>query len=563
MSDLPTPDFRALFESAPGLYLVLTPDLTIVGASDAYLRATMTTRNSIIGRNIFEVFPDNPADPEASGTRNLRASLTRVLQHRRPDTMAVQKYDIRRPDTDGGAFEERYWSPVNSPVLRGDTVTYIIHRVEDVTEFVRLEQEGVTLATDEKDLGSLVKALALRQRETEAARAEAEAAGRAKDAFLMRVSNELRAPLTPIFGWTRLLRNGVLDPEKTAHALDVIDRSIEKQQQLIQELIDVSRAMSGTIRLDVIPLRVADVLGSVIDTLRPAAEAGGVQLNILFDSNDSSMAMGDPHRLHQALWHVVFNAVKFTPAGGHVEVDLSHRGMTIEIGVRDSGQGIDPEVLPRVFERFRVADGPHENPGLGLGLNIARHLVELQGGTIQAESAGAGHGSTFCITLPLTDATRDATGGPGTVPQRSTRRINLTGVSVLVIEDEPDTRDLVSFILELSGAHVTSVESAAQAFSAISHSRPDVIISDIALPGMDGYAFLRRLRQSPLAPPVIALTAYGDPDSPEEMLREGFRIFLSKPVDPTSLADAVATLARGEEGEIKERSKTVKHHKAI
>src|SRR5215208_23094 len=166
MSGLPTPDFRALFESAPGLYLVLAPDFTIVAVSDAYLQATMTTRHAIVGRHIFEVFPDNPADPDATGTTNLRASLTRVLQHRRPDTMAVQKYDIRRPDADGQAFEERYWSPVNSPVLRDDAVVYIIHRVEDVTEFVRLEQDGVNLAANGHDLGGLVKALALRQRET-------------------------------------------------------------------------------------------------------------------------------------------------------------------------------------------------------------------------------------------------------------------------------------------------------------------------------------------------------------------------------------------------------------
>jgi signal transduction histidine kinase/CheY-like chemotaxis protein len=556
MSGVPTPDFRALFEAAPGLYLVLAPDFTIVAASDAYLHATMTTRQSIVGRNIFDVFPDNPADPDATGTRNLRASLTRVLQHRRPHTMAVQKYDIRRPDGEGGAFEERYWSPINSPVLRGDTVAYIIHRVEDVTEFVRLEQEGVALGTDQHDLGSLVKALALRQRETEAARAEAEAAGRAKDAFLMRVSNELRAPLTPIFGWTRLLRNGALDPEQAAHAIDVIDRGIETQQQMIQQLIDVSRAMSGTIRIDLLRVRLADVLESALDTLRPAAEARGVHLHASFDSNNPLAVMGDEHRLRQALWHVVFNAVKFTPSGGRVEVDLLYGAQFVEIVVRDSGQGIDPQVLPRVFERFRETEAPHDKPGLGLGLNIARHLIELQGGTIRAESAGLGHGSTFRVMLPLADTTAVGSSSPGAVERRPAARIDLTGIGVLVIEDEPDTRDLLSVILELCGARVTSVESAAQAFAAMSHSRPDVIVSDIALPGMDGRAFLRRLRQTPHAPPVIALTAYGNPDDPEEMLREGFKIFLPKPVDPTALAEAVATLAGRDERGFKEQSKT-------
>jgi signal transduction histidine kinase/CheY-like chemotaxis protein len=548
MSGLPAPDFRALFESAPGLYLVLTPDFTIVAVSDAYLRATMTTRESIVDRNIFEVFPDNPADSAPTGTRNLRASLNRVLQQRRPDTMAVQKYDIRRPEAEGDGFEERYWSPINFPVLQGDAVAYIIHRVEDVTEFVRLEQDGVKLATDENDVGSLVKALAFRQRETEAARAQAEAAGRAKDAFLMRVSNELRAPLTPIFGWTRLLRNRALDPDQTAHALDVIDRSIETQQRMIQELIDVSRAMSGTIRIDVGPVRIAELLDSAVDAVRPAAETRGVHLHASFEPNDPMTAMGDPPRVHQVLSHVLFNAVKFTSSGGHVEVELSRDGGVVEILVRDSGQGIDRQVLPRIFERFGTSDALHDSPGLGVGLNIAKHLIELQGGTIRAESPGHGQGSTFRVTLPLAEATAVATRRSGAASSRwPGPRVDLNGVTVLVLEDEPDARDLLSVILEVSGAHVTAVESGAAALEAVARSRPDVVISDIVMPGIDGYAFMRKLRQSPHPPPVIALTAYGTPERPEAMLREGFRIFLSKPVDPPALVGAVANLARGKE----------------
>ena len=539
-----TPDFRALFEAAPGLFLVLTPDFTIVAVSDAYLKATMTTREAIVGRNIFDVFPDNPADPQATGTRNLRASLTRVLQFRRPDTMAVQKYDIRRPEAEGGGFEERSWSPVNSPVIEHDAVAYIIHCVEDVTEFVRLEQEGIKLAATGQDVGSLAKALATRQRETEAARAEAEAAGRAKDEFLMRISSELRTPLTPIFGWTRLLRNSGLDAQQTAHALDVIDRGIETQQRLIQELIDVSRAMSGAIRIERGPLYVADAVELAMDAVGPAAESRNVQMNASFDPNDPTVVIGDLSRLRQALWHVLSNGVKFTPSGGRVDVAVARRDGQAEIVIRDSGEGIDPGVLPRIFERFRNAEGTQENPGLGVGLNIARHLIELHGGTISADSAGRGSGSTFVVRLPLADANVEAVSNPRGTPRDTTPPISLDGVEVLVVEDEPDTRDLLSVVLELSGAQVTAVESAEAALEAIAQSRPDVIISDIAMRGTDGYALVRMIRQAPDPPPVIALTAYGYPEDPEEMLRQGFRVFLSKPVEPSSVVEAVAALAR-------------------
>ncbi len=518
MSSVPTPDFRILFESVPGLYLVLSPDFTIVAVSDAYLSATMTTRAAIVGRDIFDVFPDNPAEPEATGTRNLRASLVRVLEHRRPDTMAVQKYDIRRPEAEGGGFEERYWSPVNSPVLeKNGAVAYIIHRVEDVTEVVRLEREGTTLA----------------------------AAGRAKDAFLTRVSNELRAPLTPIFGWTRLLRDTGLNPQQTAHALDVIDRSIEAQQRLIEELIDVSRAMSGTIRLDVAPLRLADILDAAIDTLRPAADARAVRITASAAQDDQLTAMGDPYRLHQAVWHLLSNAVKFTPSGGRVEVSLSRESGAALITVQDSGEGLDPQALARVFEPFPDAGSTHDRPGLGVGLNIARHLVELHGGTIAADSPGRGYGSTFRIRLPLADATV-AEGSTQSESGRQQIHAHLDGVTVLVVDDEPDTRDLLIFVLELAGARVSAVESVMAALDAIVRSRPDVVISDIAMPGPDGYALIRELARSPHPPPVIALTAYGNADDPQQMLRAGFRIYLSKPVEPASLVDAVASLARPE-----------------
>jgi signal transduction histidine kinase len=570
-SDLQTPDFRKLFESAPGLYLVLTPDLTIVAVSDAYLRATMTRREEILGRGLFDVFPDNPDDPEATGVKNLSASLNRVLQNRVPDAMPVQKYDVRRPAAEGGQFEERYWSPVNSPVFgEGGRVAYIIHRVEDVTDFVRLKQQGSEQFKITEELRTRaehmeaeiyrrkVEVQAVRElnERLEAAREEAEAANRVKDEFLATLSHELRTPLTAIFGWARMLSAGGLDEAAARRGIESIERNAKAQSQLIEDILDVSRITSGKLRLEVRPVNLADVVEEAIDAVLPAAEAKGVRLRRVLDSEENIVS-GDPARLQQVVWNLLSNAVKFTPRGGRIQIRLERTDSHAEVVVSDTGQGIRPDVLPHVFERFTQADSSSTRTygGLGLGLSIVRHLVEMHGGTVEAESAGEGLGATFTVRLPLTalrtlDLSADverrvhpAAGGevdfkcpPG-----------LDGLRVLVVDDEQDTCELVRVMLEKCGARVITARSAAEGLAALERERPDVLVSDLGMPGEDGYALIRKVRALPAGrggqTPAAALTAYSRAEDRLRVLRSGFQIHVPKPVEPVELVTVIATLA--------------------
>ncbi|MCA1576632.1 MAG: response regulator [Acidobacteria bacterium] len=566
-----TPDFHKLFESAPGLYLVLAPDLTIVAVSNAYLRATMTRREEILGRGLFDVFPDNPNDPEATGVKNLSASLDRVLRNRVPDAMAVQKYDVRRPAAEGGQFEERYWSPVNSPVFgEGGEVAYIIHRVEDVTDFVRLKQQGVAQDKLTEELRTRaehmetevyrrkVEVQAVRElnEKLEAARAEAEAANRVKDEFLATLSHELRTPMTAIFGWARLLSAGGLDEAAARRGIESIERNAKAQSQLIEDILDVSRIATGKLRLEVRPVNLADVVQEAIDAVIPAAAAKGVRLRRVLDSGANVVA-GDPVRLQQVIWNLVSNAVKFTPKGGCVEIRLEHTDSHAEVVVSDTGQGIRSEVLPHVFERFRQADSSSTRTygGLGLGLAIVRQIVEMHGGTAEVESAGERLGAIFTVRLPLMALgtfdlspdgerrTHSAAGGevdfkcpPG-----------LDGLRVLVVDDEQDTCDVVRAMLEKCGARVITACSAAEGLAALERERPDVLASDLGMPGEDGYSLIRKVRALPAerggSTPAAALTAYARPEDRLRVLRAGFQIHIGKPVDPVELVTVVATLA--------------------
>ncbi|MCA1634436.1 MAG: response regulator [Acidobacteria bacterium] len=718
------PDFRVLFESAPGLYLVLTPDFTIVAASDAYLQATLTKREEILGRGIFDVFPDNPDDPTTMGVANLRASLERVLQSGVPDAMALQKYDIPRTEAGGGGFEEKYWSPVNSPVLGVDgRVVYIIHRVEDVTEFVRLKQQGIEqhrfneglrthadqmeaevylraqeVAAANRELSAAVgvlkaeiaereraKATLHREREflkvllenmedgivacdaegiltlfnratrefhglpdellpaerwaehydlfladgeTRMAREEiplfralqgeqvrnaemviapkrgprrrllasgqalfsatgeklgavvvmhdittqrqaeeerahliqerearktAEESNSLKDEFLATLSHELRTPLTAILGWTSMLGAGLLDEQTTARALSTIHRNARAQNQLIDDLLDVSRIITGKLRLDVSTIELAQVIEAAVDAVRPAAEAKGIRLQVLLDPQVGAVS-GDAARLQQVFWNLLTNAVKFTPKGGRVQVRLERINSHLEITVSDTGKGIDLEFLPHVFDRFRQADqkSTRTHGGLGLGLSIVRQIVELHGGSVHAESEGEGQGATFVVQLPLMVMRREVekqerrhpTAGGGLSldcpPQ-------LDHLRVLIVDDEEDTRDLLRAVLEQCGSEVVTAGSATEALEALEKSKPDVLISDIGMPEEDGYALISKIRALPTEcggkVPAIALTAYARTEDRVRALVAGFQVHLPKPIEPVELVAVVASLA--------------------
>jgi len=382
-------------------------------------------------------------------------------------------------------------------------------------------------------------------RASQDARAGAEKANRAKDEFLATLSHELRTPLTPILGWTVMLRSGTLDPAAIHRGLEVIERNVRAQTQLIGDLLDVSRIITGKLRLEVSPIAVVPVVEAGVEAVRPSAEAKEITLVVDLASELPTIA-ADPDRLQQVVWNLVSNAVKFTPQGGRIEVRLRKEGSCLRLAVTDNGKGIEPEFLPHVFERFRQADSTstRSHGGLGLGLAIVRHLVELHGGTVQAESAGIGQGSTFTVRLPLT---APLPGPAPPKPEAADPDVRLDGVRVMVVEDENDVRDFLSMSLVHYGAEVTAFATTADALVAVEATRPDVLVSDIGMPGEDGYAFIRRVRA--LGPdrggqvPAAALTAYAKGEDGERVLSAGFQVHLPKPVQPADLANVVATLA--------------------
>jgi PAS domain S-box-containing protein len=377
----------------------------------------------------------------------------------------------------------------------------------------------------------------------------AHVANRTKDEFLATVSHELRTPLNAVLGWSRLLRGGALDETKRERALETIERNALAQVRLIEDLLDVSRIVSGKLRLNVQSVELASVIESAVDAVRPAADAKGIRLGVLLD-RDAGPIMGDGGRILQVASNLLTNAVKFTPKGGRVTVQLRRVASSVELDVTDTGQGIPPEFLPHVFERFRQADGTstRAHGGLGLGLSIARTLVELHGGTLEAFSEGEGRGATFLVRLPLAPLRGPAvqpdppsSGSPLDCPPE------LEGLRVLVVDDEPDARELIGSVLEACRAVVTAVASAADALEEIRRAPPDVLLSDIGMPGDDGYALIRKVRALPPASggrtPAIALSAYAQADDRKRALVAGFNMHLAKPVEPSELLVVVAHLA--------------------
>jgi signal transduction histidine kinase/CheY-like chemotaxis protein len=381
----------------------------------------------------------------------------------------------------------------------------------------------------------------------------AETATRARDEFLATVSHELRTPLTSILGWVQLLRNES-DPMILGEALDTIDRNARAQSRLIEDILDFSRINAGKLRLDVRPVDLIDVIGAALDVVRPGAEGRGIRIDSVLDPN-AGFVSGDPDRLQQVAWNLLSNAVKFTQRGGRVQVRLERINSHAELTVSDNGQGISPDFLPYVFDRFSQADtsSTRVHAGLGLGLGIVRHLVELHGGTVQAFSPGEGKGATFAVRLPLMVAHDPVKQGRwreegkyDAESERADRLADLSGLSVLVVEDNDDARKLLTAILERAGAVVQSAPGAEAALTMLNSLHPDILISDIEMPGEDGYSLIRkiRLQESPVrAVPAIALTAYARSIDRVRALAAGFQMHMSKPVEPLELTAAVRSLS--------------------
>jgi signal transduction histidine kinase/CheY-like chemotaxis protein len=376
-----------------------------------------------------------------------------------------------------------------------------------------------------------------------AAREEAVAANRVKDEFLAVLSHELRSPLNSILGWSKLLVERKYDEATTTRALQIIERNAKLQAELIEDLLDISRILQGKMSLKIGVVNLVSPIEAAIEIVRLAAQAKSIEIKTVYPLNVVQVA-GDYNRLQQVLWNLLSNAVKFTPINGHVEVQLSASDTHAQIQISDTGQGIQPNFLPYVFDYFRQENSTttRESGGLGLGLAIVRHIVELHGGTVTASSPGVGLGSTFIVTFPLKAIVSDKTEKLDV----SSDSPDFTSLKVLVVDDDLDTRELVVFILEEYGATVNHVASAQQVLDVLPSWQPDLLISDIGMPEMDGYMLLRQLRALPVEKggqiPAIALTAYAQERDFQHMKQAGFTRYITKPVDPMVLTEVVAEL---------------------
>jgi PAS domain S-box-containing protein len=469
-----------------------------------------------------------------------------------PDDLGQDMDHVRRltaGEEQTFAMEKRYvckaghvvWTNLTVAIVGDGPARHFVSVIEDITERKRFERERERLLASERD-----------------ARAEAERASRMKDEFLATLSHELRTPLNAILGWAQVLRGGGDDgsvSEDVREGLDIIERNARAQTQIIEDLLDMSRIISGKIRLDVLRVDLAESVRAAIQTVTPAADARGVRLRAVLDPLAAHVS-GDPGRLQQVFWNLLTNAVKFTPRGGQVQVLLERVNSHVEVSVTDTGEGIASEFLPYVFDRFRQADASttRRHGGLGLGLAIVKQLVELHGGSVRARSPGRGGGATFVVSLPLTvlhpepegdgEPRRHPSAGAA-MPADTCARV--AGLKVLVVDDEPDARTLVKRLLEECEAVVTTAASAAEALERVQAERPDVLVSDIGMPGEDGYSLMRRVRALPAdrggETPAVALTAYARPEDRIKAVLAGFQHHVTKPAEPVELITMVASLA--------------------
>ena len=487
-----------------------------------------------IGRSlpdIFQILNEESRQPvENPALRTLSAGATVGLANH---TLLIAKDGTERPIDDSAA-------PIRNE--RGEVVgTVLVFR--DISERKRLELEREQL-------------LAAAQ----AAQKQAEQANRLKDEFLATASHELRTPLTAVVGWSRLLRTGKLDAENSARALESIERNATLQTKLIDDLLDVSRIITGKLTLDRRPLEIAHVVSDAVNTVRPAADAKNIAIETNFDA-EAEPVLGDANRLQQVVWNLLSNAVKFTPKNGRIEVALQRVNSEVQVSVGDSGEGISSEFLPYVFDRFSQGDGKTTRPhsGLGLGLAIVRQLVELHGGTVKAHSDGPGRGATFKLRLPvlsinLVPGSRSALSDSTLAEARATDGLSiecpprLDGVRVLVVDDDFDTRQMLKAVLSECQADVITASSAAEAIKEIQQRKPDVLVSDVGMPEQDGYDLIKQVRETESADnairvPALALTAYAKAEDRVRALAGGYQVHLAKPVEPAEFVLVVANLA--------------------
>jgi signal transduction histidine kinase/ActR/RegA family two-component response regulator len=537
MIDAAAVDFRALFEALPGLYLVLDPQLRIVAVSDAYSIATMTEREEILGRGIFEAFPDNPDDPAASGERNLRSSLERVRKRCVADTMAVQRYDIRRPAGEGGGFEERFWSPVNTPVLdRRGRLRWIIHRVEDVTEFVRLQEQESRqeqIASDLRGRTERMEAEVMRRsHELQEANAQLRKANTAKNEFLSRMSHELRSPLTAIMGFVQLLTFSELDEREMSMARTIL-RASNHLLSLINEVLDLSRVEEGEITISAEPVPVQWLIEDAVELMRPIADGLDVTLEPPLYAKGAESVFADNQRLKQVVINLVSNAIKYNRPGGAVRITVRPAADNqIRITVNDTGLGMDEDDLARLFVPFERLDAATAGiEGTGLGLALSRRLIEAMHGRIGVESS-PGAGSSFWIELEHAEPVAIAAAANSDDPRLAER--HYAGERrLLYIEDTVANVRLVEGILERRPSIRLLPAMLGRLGIELAHQhRPHLILLDLHLPDISGEHVLAELQTNPETRdiPVVILSADATRDR-EQLLLAGARAYLTKPID--------------------------------
>jgi PAS domain S-box-containing protein len=512
----------AAIESSDDAIITKNLESVITSWNPAAERMFGYPEQEAIGKSVRMLIP-----PELQGEEDIVLARVRAGEK-------VDHYETVRIRKDGVGFNV---SLTVSPIRDANgTVIGASQIARDVTERVRMQTIAEAISADNARLA-----------------AEAQNANRVKDDFLAVLSHELRTPLNAILGYSRMLRGKMLPEDQIDRGLETVERNARWLTQIVDDVLDVSRIVSGKIRLDVQTVELPAIVDNAVATVQPAADAKNVRIQTMLDPRVGPIS-GDPDRLQQVVWNLMSNAVKFTPKGGRVQVRLERVNSHVELIVSDTGIGIRPDFLPLVFERFRQADSgsTRSSGGLGLGLAIVRHLVEMHGGTVHAESEGEGKGATFTLRLPLMivkPGPPEKRTHPLTERQNALEKLgDLRGVRVLAVDDEPDALHLLSDVLEAAGAVVTTASSAAAALAAIASAKPDVMVADIGMPEVDGFELIRRIRSSsdPATRdlPAAALTAFARSEDRTRALQAGFEMHLAKPVDPGELVASVATLVR-------------------
>src|SRR4030095_2198050 len=547
------PDFQTLFESSPGLFLVLLPDLKIVAASNAYLKATLTKREEIIGRFIFDVFPDNPNDPSATGVANLKASLKRVLQNKIPDAMAVQKYDIPIPQSHGGGFEEKYWSPLNSPVLNSKSeLIYIIHRVEDITEFILLKKKGSELESRTEEMEAEIYIRAQQLQEANQKLREAE---RMKSEFFANVSHELRTPLSLIFAPIESMLSGRV-PSNQLPYIHTIHNNATRLLQMVNGLLDFAKFEAGKMKAEPEPINAGEIVKSIVNDFESTMGEKKIKLIQEISSNDECI-MIDRYMLERILFNLLSNAGKFTLHGGAVTVSSAINENLLRISVEDTGIGISEKNIKNLFQKFRQAEGSsiRRFEGTGLGLAMVKEFAELSGGTVTVKSK-LGEGSKFTVEIPALPAvsakkTAVAERRPSLIPKYhvnsfTNKILHLNGDSAMKVLICEDNNELSAYIVSLLQdlCKIRIAKDGKEGLNIAEAWMPDLILTDVMMPFMDGINLCKTLKSKSATSKItiVMLTAL----THREAMLKGWDAkadeYLFKPFHPDELVIRIKSL---------------------